>query len=51
MAKEKLGVDVVAIVTDNASNMECARKNLENVDVFTYGCQAHGAFGIIVVMK
>ena len=36
-AKDVLGVSVVAVVTDNASNMEMARQKYEDTDVFTYG--------------
>ena len=32
---------MVAIVTDNASNMEGARQKVGHLEVFTYGCQAH----------
>ena len=31
----------MAIVSDNASNMQNARMQVDDLDVFTYGCQAH----------
>ena len=39
--KSRVGAEVVAIVTDNASNMENMRERILDTSVFTYGCQAH----------
>ena len=36
-----VGVVVVAVVTDNSSNMNNMRSLIQGNMVFTYGCQAH----------
>ena len=41
-AKEKYGVKIVAVVTDNAENMNSMRKKIqEKANVVQYGCSAH----------